>query len=152
MTGEKSSRPRSGESPTPRLRCCRETIFAPHDEIAALRAATDAMKYGRRASAARMHGAIWIATSGCSSEGRRGSFLSGPPTEDKVVAFYATCFPTTEISGSFYRTPSLEAGPQGFSTVARSPSVVHPTQIAGPMSMRSLEPNRRSRGLQSPLA
>jgi uncharacterized protein YecE (DUF72 family) len=51
----------------------------------------------------------WIGTSGWTYDGWRGPFY--PPQVPKKVwlAWYAGQFPTTEINGSFYRTPSLEA-------------------------------------------
>ena len=54
-------------------------------------------------------GRIWIGTSGWSYDGWRGPLY--PPTVPKKdwLRFYATQFCSTEINGSFYRTPSLEA-------------------------------------------
>jgi uncharacterized protein YecE (DUF72 family) len=52
---------------------------------------------------------IWIGTSGWTYDGWRGPFY--PPDVRKAdwLAWYATQFGSTEINGSFYRTPSLEA-------------------------------------------
>jgi hypothetical protein len=50
-----------------------------------------------------------IGTSGWTYDGWRGPFY--PPCERRGdwLRFYATRFPTTEINGSFYRTPTLQA-------------------------------------------
>jgi uncharacterized protein YecE (DUF72 family) len=57
----------------------------------------------------REPGSLAIGTSGWTYDGWRGPFY--PPTMPKKdwLAHYATIFPTTEINGSFYRTPSLQA-------------------------------------------
>lgn len=52
---------------------------------------------------------IFIGTSGWTYDGWRGPFYPpGVPKKD-WLRYYASRFPTTEINGSFYRTPSLEA-------------------------------------------
>src|SRR3954468_5406701 len=52
---------------------------------------------------------LWIGTSGWTYDGWRGPFYpDGVPKKD-WLRWYSTQFVTTEINGSFYRTPSLEA-------------------------------------------
>jgi uncharacterized protein YecE (DUF72 family) len=52
---------------------------------------------------------VWIGTSGWTYDGWRGRFYpEGVPRKD-WLRFYGTQFATTEINGSFYRTPSLHA-------------------------------------------
>jgi uncharacterized protein YecE (DUF72 family) len=51
----------------------------------------------------------WIGTSGWTYDGWRGPFYPPQVPKKAWLAWYATQFPTTEINGSFYRTPSLEA-------------------------------------------
>jgi uncharacterized protein YecE (DUF72 family) len=50
-----------------------------------------------------------IGTSGWNYDGWRGPFYPAEVPKRKWLQYYATRFPTTEINGSFYRTPSLEA-------------------------------------------
>jgi uncharacterized protein YecE (DUF72 family) len=52
---------------------------------------------------------IWIGTSGWTYDGWRGPFYPEEVAKKDWLAWYGTQFPTTEINGSFYRTPSLEA-------------------------------------------
>jgi uncharacterized protein YecE (DUF72 family) len=52
---------------------------------------------------------VWIGTSGWTYDGWRGPFYPEEVRKKDWLAWYATQFPTTEINGSFYRTPSLEA-------------------------------------------
>ncbi|HWB00201.1 MAG TPA: DUF72 domain-containing protein [Pirellulales bacterium] len=52
---------------------------------------------------------VAIGTSGWTYDGWRGPFYPQDVPKKKWLAWYATQFPTTEINGSFYRTPSLEA-------------------------------------------
>ena len=52
---------------------------------------------------------VWIGTSGWTYQGWRGSFYPAEMPAKNWLRFYAEQFPTTEINGSFYRTPSLEA-------------------------------------------
>src|SRR5436189_285149 len=54
-------------------------------------------------------GSIRIGTSGWTYDGWRGPFYPGEVPKRRWLSYYATCFSTTEINGSFYRTPSLEA-------------------------------------------
>ena len=53
---------------------------------------------------------VWIGTSGWTYEGWRGPFYPPDVAKTKWLCWYAGQFPTTEINGSFYRTPSLKAG------------------------------------------
>ena len=52
---------------------------------------------------------LWIGTSGWTYKGWRGSFYPSDVPMKNWLRWYATQFPTAEINGSFYRTPSLEA-------------------------------------------
>jgi uncharacterized protein YecE (DUF72 family) len=52
---------------------------------------------------------IAIGTSGWTYDGWRGPFYPPDVPKKAWLAWYATQFPTTEVNGSFYRTPSLEA-------------------------------------------
>ena len=52
---------------------------------------------------------ILIGTSGWTYDGWRGPFYPSELPKKDWLSWYATQFPTTEINGSFYRTPSLEA-------------------------------------------
>ena len=52
---------------------------------------------------------IWIGTSGWTYDGWRGPFYPADVPKKRWLSWYATQFPTTEINGSFYRTPSLDA-------------------------------------------
>jgi len=51
----------------------------------------------------------FIGTSGWTYDGWRGPFYPKEVPKKDWLSWYATQFPTTEINGSFYRTPSLEA-------------------------------------------
>ena len=51
---------------------------------------------------------LWIGTSGWTYKGWRGSFYPSDIPMKNWLKWYATQFPTAEINGSFYRTPSLE--------------------------------------------
>jgi uncharacterized protein YecE (DUF72 family) len=52
---------------------------------------------------------VWIGTSGWTYDGWRGAFYPRDVAKKRWLNWYATQFSTTEINGSFYRTPSLEA-------------------------------------------
>jgi uncharacterized protein YecE (DUF72 family) len=52
---------------------------------------------------------VFIGTSGWTYDGWRGPFYPKDVPKKDWLAWYATQFPTTEINGSFYRTPSLDA-------------------------------------------
>ena len=52
---------------------------------------------------------VWIGTSGWTYDGWRGPFYPTDLTKTKWLCWYSSQFPTTEINGSFYRTPSLKA-------------------------------------------
>jgi len=52
---------------------------------------------------------IWIGTSGWTYDGWRGPFYPKDVPKKLWLNWYAGQFATTEINGSFYRTPSLEA-------------------------------------------
>jgi uncharacterized protein YecE (DUF72 family) len=51
----------------------------------------------------------FVGTSGWTYDGWRGPFYPENVPKRAWLAWYATRFPTTEINGSFYRTPTLEA-------------------------------------------
>jgi uncharacterized protein YecE (DUF72 family) len=53
--------------------------------------------------------ALHIGTSGWTYDGWRGSFYPEDEPKKNWLAWYSTQFSSTEINGSFYRTPSLEA-------------------------------------------
>ena len=52
---------------------------------------------------------VFIGTSGWTYDGWRGPFYPDETPKKDWLRFYASRFPTAEINGSFYRTPSLEA-------------------------------------------
>ena len=52
---------------------------------------------------------IWIGTSGWTYDGWRGPFYPRQVPKHQWLAWYSTQFASTEINGSFYRTPSLDA-------------------------------------------
>ena len=52
---------------------------------------------------------VWIGTSGWTYDGWRGPFYPPDMAKAKWLCWYARQFPTAEINGSFYRTPSLKA-------------------------------------------
>src|SRR3954465_1131347 len=52
---------------------------------------------------------VWIGTSGWTYDGWRGPFYPKDVPKKRWLNWDATQFPTTEVNGSFYRTPSLEA-------------------------------------------
>jgi uncharacterized protein YecE (DUF72 family) len=54
-------------------------------------------------------GGLWIGTSGWTYDGWRGSFYPEEIAKKDWLRWYGEQFPTAEINGSFYRTPSLEA-------------------------------------------
>jgi uncharacterized protein YecE (DUF72 family) len=52
---------------------------------------------------------LWIGTSGWTYDGWRGPFYPKRLAKKDWLSWYGTQFPSTEINGSFYRTPSLQA-------------------------------------------
>jgi uncharacterized protein YecE (DUF72 family) len=52
---------------------------------------------------------IWIGTSGWTYDGWRGPFYPEGVAKKRWLEWYGTQFKTTEVNGSFYRTPSIEA-------------------------------------------
>ena len=54
-------------------------------------------------------GKIWIGTSGWTYDGWRGPFYPKETPKRLWLSYYSTQFTTTEINGSFYRTPTLDA-------------------------------------------
>jgi uncharacterized protein YecE (DUF72 family) len=61
----------------------------------------------RRLKPADRH--VWIGTSGWTYDGWRGPFYPKDVAKKDWLPWYAAQFATTEVNGSFYRTPSLEA-------------------------------------------
>jgi Protein of unknown function DUF72 len=53
---------------------------------------------------------IWIGTSGWTYADWRGPFYPAAVPKRQWLRWYAKQFATTEVNGSFYRTPSLVAG------------------------------------------
>jgi len=52
---------------------------------------------------------LWIGTSGWTYDGWRGSFYPDEEPKKNWLTWYSSQFNSTEINGSFYRTPSHEA-------------------------------------------
>ncbi|HEX6963121.1 MAG TPA: DUF72 domain-containing protein [Lacipirellula sp.] len=52
---------------------------------------------------------VWIGTSGWTYDAWRGPFFPEDVPKRRWLEWYAAQFHTTEVNGSFYRTPSLEA-------------------------------------------
>jgi uncharacterized protein YecE (DUF72 family) len=52
---------------------------------------------------------IWVGTSGWTYDGWRGPFYPPEVSRKNWLRYYGQVFSTTEINGSFYRTPSVEA-------------------------------------------
>src|ERR1700687_1674642 len=52
---------------------------------------------------------VWIGTSGWHYDSWRGPFFSEELRAKEHLRFYAEHFPTTELNGVFYRTPTEEA-------------------------------------------
>jgi uncharacterized protein YecE (DUF72 family) len=52
---------------------------------------------------------VWIGTSGWTYDGWRGPFYPADVAKKRWLEWYSQQFATTEVNGSFYRTPSLEA-------------------------------------------
>jgi len=64
---------------------------------------------GVGSGAALRSSGLWIGTSGWTYDGWRGPFYPEELAKKAWLNWYAAQFRTTEINGSFYRTPSLEA-------------------------------------------
>jgi uncharacterized protein YecE (DUF72 family) len=52
---------------------------------------------------------VWVGTSGWTYDGWRGPFYPKDVSKKHWLRWYGEQFPSTEVNGSFYRTPSLEA-------------------------------------------
>jgi uncharacterized protein YecE (DUF72 family) len=52
---------------------------------------------------------VWIGTSGWTYDGWRGPFYPADVPKKQWLRWYSEQFASTEINGSFYRTPSIEA-------------------------------------------
>jgi uncharacterized protein YecE (DUF72 family) len=66
-------------------------------------------RYRRLRNMTKKQPPILIGTSGWSYASWRGPFFPTPVMVKHHLAYYATQFPTTELNGIFYRTPSFEA-------------------------------------------
>jgi len=64
---------------------------------------------GTRRAARPQVGRVLIGTSGWTYDGWRGPFYPEDVPKKDWLPWYAAQFPTAEINGSFYRTPSLAA-------------------------------------------
>jgi uncharacterized protein YecE (DUF72 family) len=103
--------------------------------------------------------AVYIGTSGWSYDGWRGPFYPDDiPTKD-WLRWYGLQFNSTEINGSFYRTPSLEAvrgwrdqTPEGFMFSWKASKFITHWKRLGPTSSSSVKlMNTRLRALGSKL-
>lgn len=52
---------------------------------------------------------VWIGTSGWTYDGWRGPFYPEKLPKKRWLSWYGSQFSSTEVNGSFYRTPSIEA-------------------------------------------
>lgn len=89
---------------------------------------------------------LWIGTSGWTYKGWRGPFYPPEIPARTWLSWYAEQFPTTEINGSFYRTPSLEAvaawrdqTPAGFLFAWKASKFITHWKRLSPASQNSLE-------------
>jgi uncharacterized protein YecE (DUF72 family) len=62
-----------------------------------------------KSSPLQKSGQLSIGTSGWSYESWRNSFYPSKCPKKQWLAFYSSCFATTEINSSFYRTPTITA-------------------------------------------
>jgi uncharacterized protein YecE (DUF72 family) len=92
------------------------------------------------------HVRIRIGTSGWTYADWRGRFFPQDVARKNWLAWYATQFATTEINGSFYRTPSLEAvegwhdqTPPGFQFAWKASKFITHWKRLGETSKDSLE-------------
>jgi hypothetical protein len=63
----------------------------------------------KRANQRKSAGSVRTGTSGWTYDGWRGPFYPADLPKNQWLRYYAIRFSTTEINGSFYRTPTLEA-------------------------------------------
>jgi uncharacterized protein YecE (DUF72 family) len=89
---------------------------------------------------------LWIGTSGWTYDGWRGPFYPDAVAKRRWLQWYATQFSTTEINGSFYRTPSIEAverwrdeTPDDFEFAWKASKFITHWKRLGPTSASSLE-------------
>lgn len=114
------------------------------------------MTEARRKAALRK---IWIGTSGWTYDDWRGPFYPRDVARKRWLRWYATQFTTTEINGSFYRTPSLETvrrwrddTPDGFQFSWKASKYITHWKRLGKSSKSSLKlMNTRLRALGSKL-
>ena len=78
-----------------------------------------------------------IGTSGWTYKGWKGPFYPSTVRTNEWLKYYASRFTTTEINGSFYRTPSLDAvrvwqktTPKDFLFAWKALEVYHPLEAA----------------------
>lgn len=89
---------------------------------------------------------VWIGTSGWTYDGWRGPFYPDDVAKRRWLAWYATQFLSTEVNGSFYRTPSIDAverwreeTPQDFQFAWKASKFITHWKRLGPTSASSLE-------------
>jgi uncharacterized protein YecE (DUF72 family) len=88
---------------------CRSSIIDPGRNIGLESVAHRVRALTKRPKERKEIGSVRIGTSGWTYEGWRGPFYPNDLPKKNWLQYYATRFSTTEINGSFYRTPSLEA-------------------------------------------
>ena len=95
---------------------------------------------------ARAKADVWIGTSGWTYDGWRGPFYPPEVAKKRWLAWYGTQFRSTEINGSFYRTPSLEAvqgwreqTPDDFSFAWKASKFITHWKRLGENSVNSIE-------------
>ncbi|HYO24141.1 MAG TPA: DUF72 domain-containing protein [Lacipirellulaceae bacterium] len=89
---------------------------------------------------------LTVGTSGWTYDGWRGPFYPADIPKRLWLQHYSSVFPTTEINGSFYRTPSLEAveawragTPEGFLFAWKASKFITHWKRLGPTCDTSLE-------------
>jgi uncharacterized protein YecE (DUF72 family) len=95
---------------------------------------------------AKSGGRLIVGTSGWSYADWRGRFYPAEVARKKWLAWYAEQFAVTEINGSFYRTPSVEAvrcwkeqTPPGFAFAWKASKFITHWKRLGPSSRSSLD-------------
>jgi uncharacterized protein YecE (DUF72 family) len=90
--------------------------------------------------------AVHIGTSGWTYDGWRGPFYPDNVSKKDWLRWYGTQFDSTEINGSFYRTPSLEAvrawrrqTPEGFVFAWKASKFITHWKRLGPTSPSSIK-------------
>jgi uncharacterized protein YecE (DUF72 family) len=90
--------------------------------------------------------AVWIGTSGWTYDGWRGEFFPDAVPKRNWLTWYGTQFCTTEINGSFYRTPSEDAvrgwrrqTPSHFQFAWKASKFITHWKRLGPTSQNSID-------------